>query len=330
MSYTQFPEPGSTQHSGTQPRRILITGSTGVIGMALCAAARNRWWEAVPVQRERKAEGRREKPAEPGTLFWEPEAAQPFADLEALEGFDAVVHLSGASVAGRRWTAAYRKTILESRTLTTGALALALGRLRNPPPVLITASATGYYGSRGDEELTEESTRGNDFLSEVCELWEGAASPAVAAGIRVVHARFGVVLSPFGGALAQMLPVFRAGLGGRLGDGRQWMSWIGLDDVLAAIFHAIDHTEIAGPLNVVSPRPVRNSDFTHALGRALHRPAIVPAPAFALRTVFGEMADETLLTSCRVLPTKLLESGFTFQHSVLEKTFAALLARTVS
>ena len=317
--------------AGTRrPVRVMITGANGMIGHALQAAARARGIEAVPVQRplrdRRGGKGGTQAPASPGTILWEPEAAQPFADLEQLEGFDAVVHLAGANLAARRWTPEYKKTILESRTQPTGALALALARLQRPPRMLLSASATGFYGSRGDEVLTEESAAGTGFLSEVCQAWESAASPAVAAGMRVVHLRFGVVLTPFGGALKQMLPLFRAGLGGRLGNGQAWQSWIGLEDLLGAVFHTLEHEELGGAVNVVAPEPVRNVEFTRALGAALRRPAVLPAPAFALRAALGEIADEALLASCRAMPTKLEASGFAFAEPEIGGALGKMLS----
>ena len=311
-----------------RPARLLITGANGMIGHALQAAAHARGAEAVPVQRplqDKKDAGL--APAGPDTILWEPGAAQPFADLEQLEDFDAVVHLAGANLSAHRWSPEYKKVILESRTQPTGALALTLARLRQPPRVLLSASATGFYGSRGDEVLTEESAAGKSFLSTTCEAWENATAPAESAGIRVVHLRFGVVLTPFGGALKQMLPLFRAGLGGRLGSGRQWTSWIALDDLLGAVFHALDHEELRGGLNVVAPEPVRNVEFTRALGTALRRPAIIPAPAFALRAAFGEMADEALLTSCRAVPSRLQASGFQFQEPTIAGALIKMLAQ---
>lgn len=307
--------------------RLLITGANGMIGHALRAKAAARGIEAVPVQRPLSASSTAaQAPADPDTILWEPGAAQPFADLERLEGFDAVVHLAGANIAAHRWTPEYKKTIQESRTLTTGALALALARLRTPPRVLLSASATGYYGSRADEVLTEESGIGKGFLCDICREWENAAAPALSAGIRVAYLRFGVVLTPYGGALKQMLPLFRAGLGGRLGDGQAWMSWILLEDLLESIFHTIEHAELNGPINVVSPEPVRNVDFTKALGAAVHRPAVVPAPAFALRAAFGQMADEALLASCRAVPAKLQASGFQFRQPGVASALNHLLA----
>ena len=310
-------------------RRILITGANGMIGHALCAAAQRRGMEAVPVQRPVQPGQKAQAPAGPGTILWDPEAAQPFADLDLLEGFDAVVHLAGANISAHRWTPAYKQTILNSRTRPTGALALALARLRRPPKVMISASATGFYGSRGDEVLTEESSAGRGFLADVCQAWESAAAPATAAGIRVAHLRFGVVFTPFGGALKQMLPIFRAGLGGKLGSGQAWLSWITLDDLLAAVLHVVEHEELAGPVNVVAPHPVRNTEFTKALGAALHRPTLFPVPAFALRLVFGQVADEALLGSCRAEPAKLTASGFQFRDGEIGPALGRLLSGPV-
>jgi uncharacterized protein (TIGR01777 family) len=307
--------------------RCLITGANGMIGHALQAAARKRGIEAVPVQRPvTRQKGNLQQPtARPGTILWSPEAAHPFADLEALEGFDAVIHLAGANLSAHRWTAAYKKTILESRTLTTGALALALARLRQPPKVLLSASATGFYGSRGDEVLTEDSPKGSGFLSDVCQAWENATAPAEAAGIAVAHLRFGVVLTPYGGALKTMLPLFRAGAGGRLGSGTQWMSWISLEDLLNAVFHVLGDESLRGAVNLVAPEPVLNRDFTQALGAALHRPAVLPAPAFALRAALGQVADEALLASCRARPQRLQNSAFQFVHTTAQEALASML-----
>lgn len=317
--------------NGSEPGclRILVTGANGMIGHALLAHLRAAGHEAVGVQRPVRPPSRASEqpaPASPDTILWEPEAAQPFADLERLEGFDAVVHLAGANISAHRWTAEYKKKILESRTLPTGALALTLARLRQPPRVLLSASATGFYGSRGDELLTEGSSPGRGFLPEVCQAWENAAAPAVAAGIRVAHLRFGVVMTPFGGALKQMLPLFRLGLGGNLGSGQQWMSWITLRDVLEAVLHAARHDELQGPVNVVSPHPIRNAELTRALGKALQRPAILPAPGFALRLAFGQMADEALLGSCRAVPSRLEESGFHFADPEIAGALGKMLA----
>ncbi len=327
MQDTPTQQAGATPSPpGKRTRRLLITGANGMIGHALRAAARARGVETVPVQRPIRPGKSGQAPASPDTILWEPGAAHPFADLDQLEGFDAVVHLAGANVADRRWTPAYKKTILDSRTLPTGALALSLARLQQPPRVLLSASAIGYYGSRGDEVITEASGHGAGFLAEVCEAWEGATAPATAAGIRVAHLRFGVVLTPYGGALKKMLPLFRAGLGGRLGGGRQWMSWITLGDLLAAVFHLLDHPELTGAVNVVAPEPVRNAELTRALGAALRRPAFLPAPAFALRQAFGQMAEESLLSSCRVTPARLCASGFQFGDATIGGALGKMLA----
>jgi hypothetical protein len=210
-----------------------------------------------------------------------------------------------------------------SRVDSTRALAATLARLRQPPPVLLVASAVGLYGSRGEELLDETSAAGSGFLADVCRQWETAAQPAVDAGVRVVNLRFGVVLGPGSGALARMEPVFRLGLGGKLGSGRQWMSWISLDDALAAILFVLDRPSIEGPVNLTAPNPVTNADFTRTLARELHRPAILPVPAPALRLALGEMAGETLLSSARVYPSKLTAAGFRFAHPTITRALAA-------
>ena len=261
----------------------------------------------------------RHSPFGTGQLKWDPVAAPIVADESALEGLQAAIHLSGASVVGRRWTPAYKRTMWMSRVQSTRALASTLSRLREPPRVLVVASAVGIYGDRGDEILNESSSPGAGFLADVCKDWEAAAQLAQDAGIRVVHTRFGVVLGPGGGALSRMLPVFRLGLGGRLGSGRQWMSWVSLQDAAAAILLSMDSPGIAGAVNVTAPAPVTNADFTKALARAVHRPAILHAPAFALRIALGEMSDEALLASARVIPSKLTAAGFKFAHPTVEE-----------
>ena len=224
-------------------------------------------------------------------------------------------------------TPSYKQEILESRVKPTHAIATLLAGLRPKPAVLVCASAIGIYGGRGDELLTESSSPGSGFLPEVCLAWERATQPASDAGIRVVHLRFGVVLSPDGGALAQMLPVFRAGLGGRLGSGRQWISWVALPDVIRAIEFALETASLAGAVNVVAPNPVTNLEFTRSLGRALHRPTLLRVPAFALRLAFGEMAEATILQSERVLPARLSASGFEFEYPELDAALCAMLTR---
>lgn len=242
-----------------------------------------------------------------------------------LEGITAAVHLSGVNLSGRRWRSGFKREILESRVTPTRTLAGLLAGLNAKPEVLVCASAIGFYGSRKDEILTETSLPGSGFLAEVCQEWEEATRLATNAGIRVVHLRFGVVLSREGGALAQMLPVFRAGLGGRLGSGGQWVSWISLPDTVRAIEFAVETTSLSGAVNVVAPNPVTNLEFTRALGHALHRPTLLPAPAFALEWAFGEMAQATLLASQRVLPANLSAAGFQFEYPGIEAALRAVL-----
>jgi len=245
-----------------------------------------------------------------------------------LGGTTAAVHLAGANLSGQRWSSSYKKEILESRVKPTHALAVLLAGLNPKPSVLVCASAIGIYGGRGDEVLSENSQPGTGFLPEVCLAWEKATRPAKEAGIRVVHLRFGVVLSTRGGALAKMLPIFRAGLGGKLGGGHQWMSWVALSDVTRAIEFVLDTPSLSGPVNVVTPNPVTNSDFTLALGRALHRPTLVRVPTFALRMAFGEMADATILESERVVPTRLTGKGFHFSYPDIQTGLQAVLSES--
>jgi uncharacterized protein len=261
-------------------------------------------------------------------LSWNPNAPEPIPDTKPLKGLTAAIHLSGANVAEHRWTADFKKQMVSSRVDSTHALATMLAGLRQPPKALLVASAIGIYGDRGGEILDERSNPGKGFLADLCKQWEAAAQPAVDAGIRVVHLRFGVVLARQGGALAKMLPIFRLGLGGPIASGRQWISWISLPDVVSAILFALDHTDLSGAVNLTAPAPVTNRDYTKALARAVHRPAILPAPAFALRLALGEMADEALLSSARAIPAKLQAAGFQFAHATIESAFAALLSGT--
>ena len=242
----------------------------------------------------------------------------------ALEGCAAAIHLSGANVAGQRWTESYRREMTSSRVETTRALAETLAGLNRKPEVLVVASAVGIYGDRGDEMLDENTETGRGFLADLCRTWEAAAEPAMQAEIRVVHARFGVVLGR-GGALGKMLPAFRLGLGGPLGSGRQWVSWISVDDAVAALLFAVKTQALAGAMNVTAPQPVTNAAFARALGRAVHRPAVLTAPAFALRLAFGQMADEALLASQRVVPSRLLGAGFQFRHAMIDAALKAAL-----
>lgn len=303
-----------------RPSRILISGASGLIGTALARAFTASRISVVRLVRKNRPESEQE-------ICWAPLSSPTMVDPSRLEGFDAVIHLSGANVA-HRWTVAYKQEIVASRIQSTRTLAELLTGLKNPPPVLLCASAVGIYGNRGEEVLTEASTPGSGFLAETCIAWEAAAQAAKDAGIRVAYLRFGVVLSPVGGALAKMLPLFRLGAAGRLGSGKQWMSWISLPDAVSAVSHIIATPQLSGPVNLVAPNPVTNAEFTQILARAVHRPAIFPAPAFVLRTFLGEMADEALLASARVIPEKLSQSGFHFQHGELAATLGALLANS--
>jgi len=299
-------------------KRILISGASGLIGSAMRHSVQEHGMDATTlVRRHREVVG--------GTIYWNPSRPDAAIHPMGVEGFDIVLHLSGANV-GRRWTKEYRKEIAVSRVGSTRALCQALAQVRQPPRVLVVASAIGIYGDRGDEVLTEASAPGSGFLAETCVAWEKAADQARAAGIRVVHARFGVVLSRRGGALKTMLPVFRAGLGGRLGSGRQWMSWIGIRDLVRALLFLMDRDDLAGPFNITSPQPVTNAEFTRSLAAALHRPAWMGVPAGVLRTAFGAaMANETLLASIRVQPERLRAAGFRFDDEELGAALRALL-----
>ena len=244
---------------------------------------------------------------------------------ERLEGLAAAVHLSGANIAAQRWTTAWKQAMWTSRVDSTRVLCEALAQLRRPPAVLVCASAIGWYGDRGDELLNEDAAPGSGFFPELCRAWESAARPAVEVGIRVVHLRLGIVLSRDGGALGRMVPLFRLGLGGRLGSGDQWMSWISEQDAVRAFQFAIQTATLRGAVNAVAPQPVTNREFTRELAHRLHRPALAPAPAWALRLAFGEMADEALLASARAVPARLLATGFHFEHVPLQAALRAAL-----
>ncbi len=295
---------------------IVLSGASGLIGSALTRRLNGEGHRVSALVR---------RTARAGEIRWDPESGT--LDPADLEGVDAVVHLAGETV-GVRWTAARKARIRNSRVRGTGLLSTALGRLRARPAVLVSASASGIYGDRGDEVLNENSSLGDpkgDFLASVGQEWEAAAEPARAAGIRVVHPRFGLVLSREGGALKKMLLPFRLGLGGRLGNGTQWMSWIALDDAVSAITHLLTRETLDGPVNVTAPTPVRNRDFTRILGETLSRPTLFPVPAAALRLAFGQMADGTLLASTRVAPQRLVASGFRFAHPDLESALRHVL-----
>ncbi len=296
---------------------ILVTGASGLIGTALVSSLTSSGHEVTRLVREQPKPG--EKAA-----HWEPMAGS--IDANALEGVDAVVHLAGENIA-ERWTPTKKAKIRDSRVKGTQLLCETLTRLSSPPKVLVSASAIGYYGHRGEETLTDDSPPGRGFLAEVCRAWEAATEPAKQHGIRVVQLRLGVVLSAAGGALAKMLPPFRLGLGGVLGSGQQYMSWIALDDVVGAIQHALVTEALQGPTNAVAPRAVTNQEFTKTLGKVLGRPTAIPLPAFAARLMFGEMADELLLASARIQPTKLLASGYQFRYPELEEALQHVLVR---
>jgi uncharacterized protein len=296
-------------HDGpdARPLRVAVTGASGMLGEALVPRLRADGHTVLRLVRSRAAAGG-------GDAYWNPAAGE--IDAAALEGVDAVVHLAGENV-GHRWTAERKRRIRASRVEGTRLLAEALARLERPPAVLVSASAVGYYGDRGDELLDEGAPPGEGFMAEVVRDWEAAAEPACAAGIRVVHPRMGVVLSAAGGAVARMLLPFRLGVGGPVGSGRQWLSWITRADAVGLIVRAIGDEGLRGPVNVAAGA-VRFGDFARALGRVLHRPALLPVPAPALRLIFGEMADATLLASARVDPAVLRARGHRFLHPELE------------
>ena len=262
--------------------------------------------------------------ASQGDVQWDPSTAT--VDVAAMEGYDAVVHLSGASIGHGRWTDARKQVLRSSRIDTTRILVDSLARLGQKPSVFVCASATGYYGDRGDEILTEASDNGNDFVGLMSRSWEAEASRAATNGIRTVIARFGIILSPNRGALSAMVTPFKLGLGGRMGSGKQWMSWIAMEDVIAALRAAIVDKSWTGPVNLVAPNPVRNADFVRVLASALHRPAIFPVPAIALRLMLGEMADALLLSSQRVIPQKLQAAGYRFHQEDLEAALRGILS----
>ena len=259
----------------------------------------------------------------PDQVIWDPSRPVP---PELVSGFEAVIHLSGESIVGR-WTEAKKQRIIESRVQGTGHMAQALAKAAQRPRVFVSASAVGYYGNRGDEILREDSPSGDGFAAEICRQWEGATEPASAAGIRTAQMRFGVVMSADGGALPKMLPPFRMGLGGRLGSGRQWSSWVSIDDVVGAIEHVLNHETLRGAVNTVSPNPVTNAEFTSTLASVLHRPAIFPVPAFAVKLIFGEMGEELFLGSQRVEPAKLAATGYQFKHPELRNALKDILQR---
>ena len=295
--------------------RILISGASGPIGAALVPALTAGGASVTRLVRKATAG--------PDQIIWDP--ARPLSP-DSVSGFDAVIHLAGESIVGR-WTAAKKRRILESRVQGTSHLAEAAAQASPPPRVFISASAVGFYGNRGDEILREDSPSGEGFTAGICRQWEAATQPAARAGIRTAQMRFGVVMSAEGGALPKMLTPFRLGLGGRMGDGRQWWPWVSVRDVVGAIEHVLNHESLSGPVNTVAPNPVSNAEFTHILASVLRRPALFPMPAFAVRLIFGEMGEELFLGSQRVEPAKLAASGYQFQHPDLKNALQEIMQR---
>lgn len=302
--------------SPTLPGVVAISGATGFIGAALAARLRGRGVRVRPLVR-------RARPGEADDILWDP--MRGLLPAGALEDVDAVIHLAGEPIA-HRWTAQRKRAIRESRVLGTALLARAIAQSERRPTIMLSGSAIGFYGDRGDELLDERSSSGTDYLAEVGREWEGATAAASEAGTRVVLLRTGLVLAPDGGVLERLLPPFQLGVGGPIGSGRQWMSWISRTDHLRAVEHALGCETLSGPVNFVGPNPVTNAEFAVTLGRVLTRPALVPAPAFALRLMFGEMADATILAGQRVLPTALMASGFEFSRPTLEQALRDELA----
>jgi uncharacterized protein len=338
----------------SQPRlKIAVTGSTGLVASVLIPFLTTGGHQVVRLLRKAPTptrsvseEGPRRSVSEPASarpslahasgwydygdgtsfLLWNPDKGE--IDAAGLEGIDAVIHLAGDSIATGRWTAAKKERILQSRVKSTTLLAQTLAKLKTPPKVFFSTSAIGYYPPSGDTPLTEQSPTGTGFLPEVCQAWEAATKPAEDAGIRTVHGRVGVVLTPAGGALSAQLPLFRWGVAGRLGDGKQYVPWITIDDLVYAINHCVQRSEVRGPVNLTAPTPVTNLEFTKTLGRILWRPTILPAPAFALRLALGEMADALLFASLRVIPERLQQQGFRFAHPTLDDALRHVLGTT--
>ena len=296
--------------------KIIVSGSHGLVGKALLKSLAADGHEVFRLVR-------REANFGVGEIWWDPSEGR--IDAQHLEGCDVVVHLAGESIASGRWNEEKKRAILESRVKSTLLLSETLARLSQPPSVFLSASAIGYYGNRGDELLTEQSAPGNDFLANVCIEWENATRPAGEKGIRTVHTRFGIILDDQGGALAKMLTPFRMGIGGRVGSGKQWMSWIALDDVVSGLKFLMGETSTRGPVNFVAPNPVTNAEFTKTLGRVLSRATIFPVPEFAARLAFGEMADALLLSSQRVEPSVLKSKQFRFRWTTLEAALRNIL-----
>ncbi|MFB4274759.1 MULTISPECIES: TIGR01777 family oxidoreductase [unclassified Nonomuraea] len=295
---------------------IIVTGASGLLGTALVAALRGEGREVVRLVRR--------PPRGDDEAFWQPE--EQVVDLAPLEGAEAVVHLAGASIADRRWTPAYKRELVTSRVQGTRVLVDALRGLSKPPEVFLSASGVDFYGDTGDRVIDESQGKGSGFLADMCEQWEGEAERAGEAGIRTVRSRTGLVLTRSGGALGRMLPIFRIGLGAPLGSGKQYWSWISVDDWVGAALHVLKNRDIVGAVNFTSPTPVTNAEFTRTLGKALRRGTMpIPVPAFALAAGLGEMARETLLPGHRIMPAKLTAGGYRFSHTSLDEALRAVL-----
>ncbi|HQY86800.1 MAG TPA: TIGR01777 family oxidoreductase [Ilumatobacteraceae bacterium] len=294
--------------------RVIISGASGLIGSALCSELRSGQHDVVTLVR---------RPAGAGEVQWDP--ANGVLPADALEGADAVVHLAGAGIGDHRWTAEYKREILDSRVRSTTLLAETIAACTQRPPVFLSGSAIGIYGASDDRELDEQSPVGSGFLADTCRQWEAAALPAAAAGTRVAYLRTGIVLTPKGGALKKMLPLFKLFAGGRFGNGKQWQSWISLPDEVGAICHLLT-SDVEGPVNLTAPNPITNAGFAKQLGKALGRPSVVPVPSFGPKLLLGsELAEALLFTGQNVLPKVLQQSGYRFQHPRLDEAFAALL-----
>ncbi len=301
-----------------EARTIAVSGASGLIGSALCSSLRTDGIRVLELVRRQVLDPERE-------VYWKPSAGE--IDAARLEGIDGVVHLAGINIADKRWTPEFKQQIVDSRVKGTELLAGAIAGLQRKPRTLVMASAIGFYGNRADEVMTEQSPPGDDFLAKTCVLWESAGQPAWEAGVRVVQLRIGVVMSPEGGALAELLPKFNLGGGATLGDGKQWMSWVALPDVVGALRFCLDNEGVHGAVNGTAPGAVTNREFTKTLAGVLNRPALLTLPKFAVRAMFGEMGDALLLSSTRVAPERLEQAGFRFKHPALEPALRALLDR---
>ena len=298
--------------------KIAISGSSGLIGKELESQLKANGHDILRLVRR--------KSDKPNDIFWDPTGAE--SSDEQLEGLDAIIHLAGEPIANGRWTKKLKKKILSSRVDGTKSLVEAISRLKSPPAAFLSASAIGFYGAQCGEEIIDETgSKGGGFLADVCEAWEEASRSKKLEHTRLVNLRIGVVLDKDGGALGKMLLPFKMGVGGTLGSGSQWMSWISLKDVTRAIIYALESNDISGPINLVSPNPVKNKKFTKALGKALKRPTILPAPEFAMKMAFGEMGTETILSDQRIVPNQLLQHGFEFEHPKIDDAFQSIFAR---